>query len=97
MGINERLMTWCIPLTKNQHLTLISASAPTLITDEATKNIFYSALDNVLNNINKADKVVLMHVWEEFGSSGVAPWSDMAQEEWIAMASDLFHFVLLTT
>lgn len=60
IGINERLMTWRIPLIKNRYLTLISAYAPTLVTDEATKDTFYSALDATLNNISKTDKVVLM-------------------------------------
>lgn len=59
-GINERLMTWRIPLTENRYLALISAYAPTLVSDEPTKDIFYSALDAALNNINTTDKVVLM-------------------------------------
>ena len=59
-GINERLMTWRIPLKKNRYLTIISAYAPTLVTDELTKDTFYSALDATLQNIPNADKVVLM-------------------------------------
>ena len=59
-GINERLMTWRIPLVKGRYLTLISAYAPTLVADEASKDTFYQALDSVLHNISRTDKVVLM-------------------------------------
>ena len=59
-GLNERIMTWRIPLVKGRFLTLISSYAPTLDADETTKDSFYSALDSVLQNISKTDKVVLL-------------------------------------
>lgn len=60
VGINERIMTWRIPLTKHRHLTLISVYAPTLVSDEVTKDTFYYALDEVLQNICSSEKIVLM-------------------------------------
>ena len=46
IGINERLMTWRIPLTKGRFVTLISAYAPTLDADINIKEEFYRALDS---------------------------------------------------
>ena len=60
IGLNERLMTWRLPLVKGRFLTLISSYAPTLEADETIKDSFYSALDTVLQNISKTDKVVLL-------------------------------------
>ena len=38
-GISERLMTWRIPLCKGQHLSAISAYAPTLDAEEHNKEL----------------------------------------------------------
>ena len=38
IGINERLMTWRIPLAKERFATLISAYAPTLDADQDRKS-----------------------------------------------------------
>ena len=59
-AINERLMTWRIPLVKGRYITLISVYSPTLDSDEETKDRFYSSLDSVLQNINQTDKIALM-------------------------------------
>ena len=59
-GINERLMTWRIPLAKGHHATLISAYAPTLDSDNDTKESFYDLLDNTLRRIPRKDKILLL-------------------------------------
>ena len=59
-GMNERIMTWRIPLAKNRYATLISAYAPTLDADESIKNMFYEQLDQFLATIPISDKVLLL-------------------------------------
>ncbi|XP_041934160.1 uncharacterized protein LOC121696990 [Alosa sapidissima] len=60
VGISERLMTWRIPLTKKRFATLISAYAPTLDADNNTKEDFYHRLDEVIQKVPAADKLLLM-------------------------------------
>ena len=59
-GINERLITWRIPLAKSQHATLLSAYAPTLPSEEQAKDTFYNCLHEALQRIPPTDKIVLM-------------------------------------
>ncbi len=60
ISISECLMTLRLKLTSQQSVTVISAYAPTLVSDEEAKEQFYAALDNVLTTIPNADKVVLL-------------------------------------
>ena len=52
-GINERLMTLRIPFKRSKYLTLISVEAPTLSSDDETKDSFYEDLHDltVTNNL----------------------------------------------
>lgn len=59
-GINERLMTLRLHLGKKQHATIISAYAPTLDSDDNTKEAFYSDLEKILSATPKEDKIILM-------------------------------------
>ena len=87
-GINERLMTWRIPLAKNRYATLISAYAPTLVADDTTKNNFYDQLDQILTSIPVTDKILLLgdfnarvgkdnEIWEKtLGTHGVGKMNE---------------------
>ena len=55
IGINERLMTWRIPLAKERFATLISAYAPTHIKED-----FYRPLDAILQKSPATDRLILM-------------------------------------
>lgn len=59
VGFNERLMTLCIQLVKNQHSTIISAYAPTLDSYDIEKGTFYAQLDSLLYSVPKEDKILL--------------------------------------
>ena len=39
-AVNERLITWRLPLNQGRNLTLICAFAPTLLSEESTKDRF---------------------------------------------------------
>ena len=53
-------MTLRVPLTRYRHVTLISAYAPTLNSDEYIKDTFYGMLGNILQNIVATDKIILL-------------------------------------
>ena len=58
--ISERLMTLRLPLARGEYATVISAYAPTLKSDEETKDQFYNSLIDTLSRINRTDKVILL-------------------------------------
>ena len=58
-GINERLMSMELPLTGGT-LTLISAYAPTLQNSTENKGIFYDQLNDLLNTVPFAHKLILL-------------------------------------
>ena len=60
VGINERLMTLRIELTRNQHATVISAYAPTLMADDVDKETFYAQLETVLSSVPRNDQLILL-------------------------------------
>ena len=60
VGINERLMTLRLRLSRDQFATIISAYAPTMDAEEDVKEVFYSQLDQILSNIPKYDKIILL-------------------------------------
>lgn len=60
VGINERLMTLRLKLSNNQMATAVSAYAPTLDSQDEDKEVFYATLDQVLSNIPKEDKILLL-------------------------------------
>jgi len=74
VGINERLMTLRIPLAKSRYMTLLSAYAPTLPSDDEPKDRFYDILSSTLRSLPPQEKIVLLgdfnarvgkehHVW----------------------------------
>ena len=58
--VNERLMTLRIPLVKGQYATILSCYAPTLTSDEETKDRFYEQLHTTLSGVHNGDKIVLL-------------------------------------
>ena len=60
VGISERLMTLRLEIAKNQHMSVISAYAPTLDADDEHKEAFYSALDLAISRTPATDKLVVL-------------------------------------
>ena len=60
VGISERLMSWRIPLAKGRYATLLSAYAPTLDSEDVTKDSFYELLDSAINQTPREDKLILL-------------------------------------
>ncbi|XP_047103703.1 uncharacterized protein LOC124722607 [Schistocerca piceifrons] len=60
VSINERLMTLRVPIGSDRVITFVSAYAPTLDSDEDTKNQFYHQLNSTLSKIPIQDKLILL-------------------------------------
>ena len=83
VAIDERLMTLRIPLAKGRYMTLLSVYAPTLTSDESSKDRFYDNLRSALRSVPPQDKVALLgdfnarvgtnhHIWNGvIGKHGV--------------------------
>ena len=60
VSLNERIMSIRIPLARSNHMTVICAYAPTLVSTEESKDEFYGSLSTVLQSTNHNDKLMLM-------------------------------------
>ena len=54
-GINDRILSMRVPLTRGQYATFVSVYAPTLHTSEETKMAFYQGLRQLVAKIPPAD------------------------------------------
>ena len=59
-GISERLITLRIPIGKTRYATIISAYAPTMTNPDEKKEELYELLDQKLQKIPPADKVIIL-------------------------------------
>ena len=59
-AINERLMKLRFPLNASQHVTIISAYAPTLTSSDEAKETFYEDLNNLVKDVPSGDTLLLL-------------------------------------
>jgi exonuclease III len=59
-GVSARLIRMRLPITCNRYVTVLSCYAPTLDSSEEEKDAFYDCLDEELQRIPAADKIVLL-------------------------------------
>ena len=57
---SERIMSVRVPLEKSNHMTIICAYAPTLVSTDEAKDDFYGALSTILQSVDHRDKLMLM-------------------------------------
>jgi len=53
-------MTLRLPLAKGRYMTVLSAYAPTRVSDEATKDLFYDCLRATLQAVPRNDRLVFL-------------------------------------
>ena len=58
--INDRLMTWRLPLSGNKHATIVSAYAFTMTNPDEVQDKFYNDLGDVISATPRTDKVILL-------------------------------------
>ena len=59
-GVNDRLMSLRIPISKNRHAVFVSAYAPTMTNPDDIKEKFYEDLDNLLKAVPRQDKLFVL-------------------------------------
>ena len=77
VGINERLMKRCLPLSKSHHLTIISVYAPTLTNSDETKEKFYEDLDQLIRSTSPNDKLLIMGDFNARAGKDQASWKSI--------------------
>jgi len=60
VAISERLMTLRNPLAKHRYATFISTYAPTLPSDDETKDHYYAMLRSTLMQVPRRDKLIVL-------------------------------------
>ncbi|VDL93979.1 unnamed protein product [Schistocephalus solidus] len=60
LGINDRLMSLCLPLRGEKFATIISAYAPPMTSSGAAKDKFYEDLHALLATVSKADNLTAL-------------------------------------
>lgn len=88
VGINERIMSWRIPLSKNQYVTIFSVYAPTLVAEEAEKDHFYSILDAHLQSVHHGDKLILLGDFNARVGRDHEIWPDVLGKHGIGKANE---------
>ena len=58
--ISERLMTLRVLLVRGEHMLIISAYLPTLMSEDDQKDHFYNSLDTALRKACPKDKIIIL-------------------------------------
>ena len=74
VGVNERLMTLRIPLSKTKYATFISAYAPTMTNTDEVKDKFYEELRGILHKVPLHDNVFLLSDFNARVGSDSTTW-----------------------
>jgi len=77
VAVSERLMTLRIPLIKDRFMTLISAYAPTLVSEDSAKDRFYDDLHAVLRSVPRSDKLFLLGDFNARVGADSELWGDI--------------------
>jgi len=87
VGINERLMTLHLPLIKGRFMTVVSAYAPTLVSDETTKDSFYSCLHATLQAVPRNDRLVILGDFNAWVGTNHNVWSGVIRKHGLGNAN----------
>ncbi|XP_076049523.1 uncharacterized protein LOC143030250 [Oratosquilla oratoria] len=96
VGINERLIQLRLKLANNQHVTVLSAYAPTQDAEDVVKETFYSCLDETIRNIKKEDKLVLLGDFNARVGREYDLWNGVIGRHGVGNTNANGHFLLTT-
>jgi len=91
-------MILCLPLIKGSFMTVISAYAPTLVSDETTKESFYSCLCETLQAVPCNDRLVILGDFNARVGTNHNVWSGVIGKHGLGNAnSNGLHLLNLCT
>lgn len=73
--INKRLIKLRFPLNASQHITIISAYAPTMTSSDEAKETFYEDLNNLVKDIPRGDTLLLLGDFNARVGSDYTNWN----------------------
>ena len=88
-GLNDRLMTMQLPLTKNRSATIVSAYAPTMTNPDDIKDKFYEELDIIIASVPKSDKLVILEDLNARVGTDHQTWNRKKQQQWKLASGNL--------
>ena len=94
VAISERLMTLRIPLAKHRHATFISAYAPTLPSDDETKDHYYVMLRSILMQIPRSDKFIVLGNFNGRTGSDFTIWGNVMGKQHVGNINSNGHRLL---
>ena len=86
-GINDRIMTMKLSLTRKKQATIISAYEPTMTNPDHIKDQFYEELNSLVTAVPKTEKLIILgdfnarvgvdhQSWENaLGKNGIGGWN----------------------
>ena len=80
-------MILCLPLIKGSFMTVISAYAPTLVSDETTKDSFYSCLHATLQAVPRNDRLVILGDFNAWVGTNHNVWSGVIRKHGLGNAN----------
>ena len=93
-AINSRLMTMCIKLDKNCHVTVLSVYAPTFKRPQEEKILFYDQLSSTLSDIPKGDRIFLLGDFNARVGSDTTTWPDLIGQNGLSVANSQGYMLL---
>jgi len=91
VSISERLMTLRIPLAKHRYATFISTYAPTLPSDDETKDHHYAMLRSTLMQIPRRDKLIVLRDFNAIIGSDSKIWGNVMGKHGVGIINSNGH------
>jgi len=94
VAISERLMTLRIPLAKHRCATFISTYAPTLPSDDETKDHYYAMLRSTLMQVPRRDKLIVLGDFSARIGSDSKTWGNVMGKHGVGNINSNGHRLL---
>ncbi|VDL95759.1 unnamed protein product [Schistocephalus solidus] len=98
-GINDRLMSLCLPLREDKFATIISTYAPPMKSSDAAKEKFYEELHTLLATVAKVDKLIVLGDFNAHVGTDHTAWQRVLGHDGLGSRNDngLLLLLLLRT
>ena len=93
-GVSARLMKLRIPLTNCRYATFFSCYAPTLVSSEEEKDLFYNCLDEEIRQVPRTDKLFLLGDLNARVGKDIMAWSGVIGAQGLGKMNSNGHRLL---